>query len=60
MKLLFVLMLTLGSTVSVFAANGEDRVSVGDNIICQEELNKSVTLTEGTNGIQDLSSADSE
>ncbi len=59
MKFLITVFLFLVS-VSVFAANGEDRVSVGDNIICQEELNKSVTLTEGTNGIQDLSSADSE
>lgn len=45
MKLLFVLMLTFGSTVSVYAANGEDRVSIGDNIICQEELNKSTVLS---------------
>lgn len=59
MKFIITVLLVLVSTTT-FAANGEDRVSVGDNIICQEELNKSVTLSEGTNGIQDLSSADSE
>lgn len=59
MKFLITVFLFLVS-VTTFAANGEDRVSIGDNIICQEELNKSVTLPEGTNGIQDLSSADSE
>ncbi len=42
MKKLLLLLLVLGS-LSVFAANGEDRVSVTEGVICQAEEGKPTT-----------------